>query len=453
MSRRQFVSTMNAASAALLVGAPYARRAVARSAARTAPQVAVAAIETYDRTAIRGAMEAMFEALGGLGDTVRPGDHVGIKINLTGGHYWASSYFNLTGGMHPGETFWTHPEVLRAVGELIRDAGAGRVTIAEAVYDEESYNAWGYADVGGELGADFVDLNGTAPYGGYAVRPVGEGAFIYEDFTQNGVLSDFDCVVSLAKSKRHNGAGVTHGMKNLVGTLPLPSGLYNDGQGYRAVIHELPNFDGNTSSNLRRVILDLNHATPIRLVVNDAVKTVLGGEGPWGPPLTPVSFDTLIASKDPVAADSIATQVMGFDPFAPDMHEPFPGGLNYLALAQVAGMGVADPALLDVHQAYPTPLEDPDPKVDRPSLLAFPNPFQNRVVLELSIPFGGFATVDIFGTDGRRVRRVLSGSVPAGTSRLEWDARGYDGRAVPAGMYVIRLTSGGRSVFRKLARV
>ncbi|MDX1741855.1 MAG: DUF362 domain-containing protein, partial [Rhodothermales bacterium] len=289
MTRRRFLTNMNAAVAGVMLGGPVVRNVLAESTAGTSSIVSLARVTDYDRDVIRSAIEAMFSSLGGLDDIIRPGDHVGIKINLTGGNSWATIYSSQTGGMHPGETFWTHPEILRAVGELLVDAGARQITVIEAIYDSESYYNWGYYDIAQHFGANFVDLNQTAPYSDYAIRSVGSDAFIYPDFTQNGILDDLDCVVSLAKSKRHNGAGVTHGMKNLVGTLPVPTGLYNNGQGHRAGIHERYDLDGNIYSNLRRVVLDLNHATPIHLVVNDAVKTVLGGEGPWGS-LTTASF-------------------------------------------------------------------------------------------------------------------------------------------------------------------
>ncbi len=452
MSRRRFLERMNTAAAGLLVAGPFARHGLSHARHFGSAKVAVARITDYERSVIRASVESMFNSLGGLGDVVRPGDHVGIKINLTGGHDWATSFYNQTGGMHPGETFWTHPKVLRAVGELILDAGAGQITILEAIYDPESYNNWGYSSVASGLGAAFVDLNGVAPYAGYTVRPVGDGAFIYNALTQNGILDDLDCVVSIAKSKRHNGAGVTHGMKNLVGTLPLPSGLYNNGQGYRAAIHELRNYEGNTSSNLCRVILDLNRATPIRLVVNDAVKTVLGGEGPWGP-LTTASFDRLIASKDPVAADSIATQAIGFDPTAADMTHPFPDGLNYLRLAEQIGIGTADPAQIDVVVSYSTDLDRPDRNFRQAEITLFPNPFRERATFEINLAVTTFTTVDIFDIDGRHVRRLVRRSLPSGRSRFDWDGRTNGGSPAPAGVYVSRLMAAGRPSYHKLVRI
>jgi uncharacterized protein (DUF362 family) len=348
ISRRTFLQTLGAASATAAfsscrnspaVGLPEERAIVAR-----------ASLGSYEYDPLRSTLERMFEQLGGLSDTIRPGDTVGIKINLTGGTQSAEP-FEMKTGLHPGRTFWTHPEVLKVVGELVRDAGAGKLYVMEAIPDEECVGRWDYIDVSKEIGAIFVDLNQTAPYKGYSILPVGEKALIYETITENGLLGELDCLISLAKSKQHMGMGVTHGMKNLIGNLPIPAGLYNDGQWNRIAIHNNESGDGNTNSNLARITLDLVHATPIQLTVNDAIETVTGGEGPWHDALAPVRYNKIVAGKDVVAADAIATQAIKFDPTAADMTEPFSRGLNHLRVAEELGIGIHDPARITVRDA------------------------------------------------------------------------------------------------------
>jgi uncharacterized protein (DUF362 family) len=51
----------------------------------------------------------------------------------------------------------------------------------------------------------------------------------------------------------------------------------------------------------------------------------------------------LIAGKNPVATDAVATAVMGFDPLAVGRHEPpFEYCLNHLTLARFRGLGPND---------------------------------------------------------------------------------------------------------------
>lgn len=306
-------------------------------------RVAVADVRTYNRAELKAALITMFDQIGGLSDIIGQGDTVGMKVNLTGGTGSLGSYSDTA-----CETFWTHPEVVRAVGELVKDAGASKVYIVESVYDWDSFTDYGFDTVANYLGGQLVDLNKTPPYTSYVTRNVGDGWLIYKTLKQNQVLDECDCFISLPKAKRHKGAGVTHAMKNLVGTLPVPVGLYNAGASNRSAIHQHRKYDGNVNSNLCRVVIDLNLATRIHLAVTDAIKTVLGSEGPWNRDFQPAVFNRLIASKDVVAADSVATNVIGFYPMAADLTVPFPDSINYLRLATEKGMGQYDLSKIEV---------------------------------------------------------------------------------------------------------
>lgn len=313
--------------------------------------VATADCFNYDRANIRRQIESMFDEIGGLADIIKTGDKVGIKVNLTGGvnNFGKVNY-------QPFNYYLNHPEICRAVVELVKDAGAASVHIVEAVYEWESFtfsdplSGLSYEKIANETGAVLVDLNQTAPYGDYMVRQISDG-LIYHQLTQNGILDEFDCFISLPKTKRHAAAGVTNAMKNLVGTLPVPAGLYNSGQNYRKAIHNHP----NKEKDLVRVVIDLNKATPIHLSVSDIIHTVLKGEGPW------IGFDQndkveinkLVAAKhDMVAADAVATSLLGFNPMSDDYDTPwdFKGALtlNYLKLADELGMGTHDLAKINV---------------------------------------------------------------------------------------------------------
>ena len=398
-------------------------------------------------------MELMFDALGGLNDIIRPGDTVGIKINLTGGYSQAVNYQNQT-GLLPGETFWTHPEILRAVGELVTDAGAGHIYILEALYDWQSYSNFGYKAIGDYLDATPIDLNEKAPFSDYATRSVNGNPFIYNTLTQNAILDNLDCLISISKAKRHNGAGVTHGIKNLVGTLPLPVGLYNDGQGWRAAIHRHNLHDGNTYSNLCRVIMDLHRASPIQLVVNDAIMTVLGGEGPWGN-ITPANFDTLVASKDPVAGDAIATLALGYDPMAPDGTVPFPQSLNYLRLANQLGMGEFDLGNIEIIDTAPTGIYPVADGVlpNAIDLVNYPNPFNNETVFRFSLVTGGFVAITIYNALGQPVHKLVEDRLPAGIHEVKWDGKSGRGRHLPTGMYYAIMNADGHRKTHKLALI
>jgi uncharacterized protein (DUF362 family) len=96
-------------------------------------------------------------------------------------------------------------------------------------------------------------------------------------------------------------------------------------------------------------VVDLVAARPIHLQVIDGIRTIAGGEGPWGPiAKTPVAPRVLIAGTNPVATDAIAMAVMGYDPMADRGAPPFETADSMLRLAEEAGLGTRDPNRIEV---------------------------------------------------------------------------------------------------------
>jgi uncharacterized protein (DUF362 family) len=316
-------------------------------------RVAIAQATSYDRTLVRGQVETLLDGISGLSDVVRPGDRVAIKVNLTGG-----TTFEGHGGGPAVETFVTHPEVVRALGELLRDAGAGEILIVESVYEWDSYRLWGYEEVAAALGATLIDLNSPHPYADFATTPVGGGAFVYDNFVFNHVLEEVDAFISVAKMKCHWNAGVTLSIKNLVGLVPVAHYRLGEGHTYRSALHGAT--EEETKIRLPRVIADLVRARPIDLALIDGIRTAEGGEGPWIGCFHPVQPGVLIAGKNAVATDAVATAVMGFDPTADYPAAPFLRGDSYLNLAcglglgtnRLGGVAVVGAAIAEVQQAF-----------------------------------------------------------------------------------------------------
>jgi uncharacterized protein (DUF362 family) len=290
--------------------------------------VAIAQANNYDRKLVRQQVQAMFDDLGGVNDVVSAGDRVGLKVNLTGGGVFGPM------AVPPTESYMTHPEVVRAVGELLRDAGARELFILEGVY------GWGmfpdYKETAEALDATLINLNNPAPYGDFATTPVGQDWFIYESFSFNHILEEVDAFVSVAKMKCHWCCGVTHSVKNLVGLAPVDFYRLEPEHTHRSALHGP---DDVFKIRLPRVIMDLNRARPIHLALIDGIKTVEAGEGPWIETMAPVEPGLLIAGKDPVATDAVATAAMAFDPTLEPPASPFLRADNHLNLARELGLG------------------------------------------------------------------------------------------------------------------
>jgi uncharacterized protein (DUF362 family) len=332
LTRRNFLRSAGLAAVALAAAGCQTSQVV-DSSQITNPKatVAIAQAKNYDRKLIRKQVEAMLDGIGGINDVLAHGNRVAIKTNLTGG----TSVAGLP-GIKEVDSYLTHPEVVRAVCELLRDAGAKELFIVEAVYEEESWPAYGYVDVAKDVGAKLIDLNNHAPYKDFAKVAPGTDKPVYEDYLFNPILNEIDAFVSISKMKCHNNAGVTHTLKNSFGLVPFRFYTLSPDDYHRSALHGP---DNEAKNRVPKVIIDLNKARPINLSIIDGVLTTEAGEGPWISALTPIKPGVLFAGKDPVATDSIATAAMGFDPLADFPNEPFVNGINHLNLAAKAGMG------------------------------------------------------------------------------------------------------------------
>ena len=331
VSRRRFLQTIGLATAGLVAAACSPAGSASNPGSGTAKAtVAIAKANSYDRKLIKTQLQAMLDGIGGLKDVMAHGNRVAIKVNLTGGTATAP-----LPGISEIESYLTHPEVVRALIELLRDSGAKDVFIVEAAYEPESWPHYGYTEMAKSVNATIVDLTQAAPYKDFADTTTTTNPYFYDKLKFNPILNEIDAFVSVSKMKCHNVAGVTHTMKNLFGLVPYRFYTLNSGDTYRSAFH------GTTEIGKRvpRVIMDVNRARKINLSIIDGVLTAEGGEGPWITALTPVKANVMFAGKDPVATDSVATAAMGFDPTADYPNAPFVNGENHIAMAAKLGLG------------------------------------------------------------------------------------------------------------------
>jgi hypothetical protein len=74
-------------------------------------------------------------------------------------------------------------------------------------------------------------------------------------------------------------------------------------------------------------------------------------------------------------------------------------------------------------------------------LRAYPNPATWQTLIRLEIPNSGPVQASVFDMAGRRIRELFAGILSAGLHDLPWDGRDYDGRAVSAGVYLVRVAT------------
>ncbi len=83
------------------------------------------------------------------------------------------------------------------------------------------------------------------------------------------------------------------------------------------------------------------------------------------------------------------------------------------------------------------------PPPSRATLRALRNPAPAGADLLLSLPEQAPVRLRVFGVDGRVIRELVNGTLPAGERMVRWDGRGDDGRSVAAGTYFIQLVTPG----------
>lgn len=137
-------------------------------------------------------------------------------MNLTGGLKFSRELAEVGINAH-----WTHPAMVRAVGEALIDAGAKELFIMESLYEDNTFEIAGYKEMVEALGARLINLYKPDPYDDFIHQKVGEGWSVYEEFIFNRIVSETDAFVSIAKLKCHNNCGVTLARKIHIGLVPV----------------------------------------------------------------------------------------------------------------------------------------------------------------------------------------------------------------------------------------
>jgi flagellar hook assembly protein FlgD len=79
-----------------------------------------------------------------------------------------------------------------------------------------------------------------------------------------------------------------------------------------------------------------------------------------------------------------------------------------------------------------------------------PNPFHDATSIVFELPSPAKATVSIFDTRGRLVRRLVDANLPAGVQRFEWNGLTERGTPASSGVYFYTLRANKHTATKKL---
>ena len=299
MHRRQFLRDFLLFTAGL--GMPIPVLDITSVLAGPAPPVLAQVTGTDYHKVVATAVET----LGGMKTIVSQGDTVVIKPNIG----WDRS---------PDQAANTHPTVVRALTELALDAGAARVNIFDYTCNEKRrcYRNSGIQDAIESFGDKRVRLT-----------HIDSRKFIPVDIKKGKSLTrweiyrealEADAYINVPVAKHHGLSGLTLGLKNSMGVIG----------GRRGSLH----------FNLGQKLADLATVLRPTLTVIDATRMLLRN-GPQGGSLDDVRIaDTIIVSRDPVAADALATTLFGMEP----------ADIDSTVAAHAMGLGEMDIAKMQI---------------------------------------------------------------------------------------------------------
>lgn len=212
---------------------------------------------------------------------------------------------NFINARHPSTGITTDARVVEGIIKYLKDEDVDEIIVGEGCGHSDTFKAFKVAGIDlleDKYGITLIDLNKDTlvevfPPDPLALRKVKLAKTVLETN-----------VISVPKLKLHGGAGVTLGLKNLMGVMRPKGSMHN----------------GRLSKN----IADLASVVPPHLTVIDGI---IAGEG-HETSGNPVKMDLIIAGMDPVAVDAVGAAVMGVSPM----------NVKHLVHSMKKGLGTCD---------------------------------------------------------------------------------------------------------------
>ncbi|MFA7543558.1 MAG: CapA family protein [Candidatus Cloacimonadaceae bacterium] len=86
----------------------------------------------------------------------------------------------------------------------------------------------------------------------------------------------------------------------------------------------------------------------------------------------------------------------------------------------------------------------------QPHLKSYPNPFRSELKIDFEADGKAPVQLAIYNLRGQKVRELISGEVPKGKHQISWDGKDQRGKAVAAGVFIVKYSSGPKSAMRKV---
>jgi uncharacterized protein (DUF362 family)/ferredoxin len=243
-------------------------------------KISLQKLTSYNPTEVENALKRLLLPLGGMQAFIKPGQKVLIKPNMLA-------------GKGPDKAVTTHPEIVRAVIKQAQAAG-GKVRLGDSPgigSPENVARKCGILDIVEETGIRF------APFDTSVKIPTTTGTFHELEVAEDVLAADV--IINLPKLKTHQMMGLTCAVKNMFGAVV---GLRKPRLHLQA---------GTDKAFFALLLLELCETLSPALTIVDAV-VGMEGEGPGSG--DPVQIGALLAGTQPLAVDTVATELVGLRP-------------------------------------------------------------------------------------------------------------------------------------------
>ena len=243
--------------------------------------VSIKKIRSYDHKAVSDAVKNSVDDLGGISRFVKKGDTVLLKPNLLA-------------AKAPESAVTTHPSIVQAVGELVKDCG-GKIIIG----DSPAIGSWnnitkktGMSGVADRLGARLVHFDKP-------VQIKKNEKHLFKLLKISKDVLEADVIINLPKLKTHTQMYLTLGVKNMFGCVVGKK---------KPQLHMEA---GKDSRQFARMLVEIYGSIAPALTIIDGI-VGMEGNGPGSG--DPKQIGLILASKDAVAMDRIICEIIGAEP-------------------------------------------------------------------------------------------------------------------------------------------
>lgn len=360
----------------------------------------------------------------------------------------------------------THVDSVRGVLDFLETITDQNIIVGENSVSATMpcYSAYNYLALENEYNVSLVDLDSHS-------KTPKENMMTTDGGTHSiSIIDDFfdpnNYFISVCRIKTHNCAIATLTNKNLLLGAPAQDGR-SVFQSERVKMHGKRAGTPDTSEALMNNMFLLSQEFMPQLAVLDGVES-MQGNGPVGG--TPVNHGVALAGTDSIAVDRVAIKLMGIDPEY----------LKYLKWMSMAGLGnydydkisvdgpnVEDHIIqyqmanvfnqiiggMDNWTAPDITVSAKHPVHDRhhlPTIRGGTGSSRSPALIRINLPMANETRVNIYNTQGRKIRELFSQRLAAGRYSIAWDGRDDYGSFASSGTYLLHLQTGNKQVADKV---